>query len=194
MAWGAQDVRRGGQKRGIGSETRRLEHRERRVDDVIDAESITRRGDALTEPPQDFISRDIKRRGLGRLCADDDCRRAGGTRAARKGANTRRPSVSDAETGPNAHLEDYSAVSGDERRGRSRDKRVASRERGKRRSATSNEGANGALVLRFFCSRSRQISRIGRSSQAGRTTDIFPPEREILRTFEVGKGQFLFIF
>ena len=116
------------------------------------------------------------------MCADDDCRRAGGTRAARKGANTRRPSVSDAETGPNAHLEDYSAVSGDERRGRSRDKRVASRERGKRRSATSNEGANGALVLlrvRFFCSRSRRIFK-NRSVSTGRTdnspSQIFFPQ------------------
>ena len=56
----------------------------------------------------------------------------------------------------------------------------------------ANEGANGALV--DFFAAAAAFPRIGRSSQAGRTTDIFPPEREILRTFEVGKGQFLFIF
>ena len=108
-----------GAVKSAGSAPRRVERprerRERRVDDVIDAR---RRSQPVAETPsrraapRTLSRRRYKAEGARRLCADDDCRRAGGTRAARKGANTRRPSVSrHAETGPNAHLEDYSAVS-----------------------------------------------------------------------------------
>lgn len=162
--------RRGGQKRGIGSETRRSprEHRERRVDDVIDARSRSRPvagTPSRRAAPKTLSRRRYKAEGARTIVCGDDCRRAGGTRAARKGADTRRPSVSDPETGPNAHLEDSSAVSGDERRGRSRDKRVASRERG---TTVRNEQRrrNGA---RFFCRRSRRIFKKRSVSTAGRT-------------------------
>ena len=178
--------RRGVQKRGIGSETRRShrERRKRRVDDVIDARrrSHPSRRRPPAEPPQTLSEGDIKRR-LGRLC-DDDCRRAGGTRAARKGANTRRPSVSDAETGPNAHSKIIRRFRRRAAGPFARQKRALVNE--ERRSATSNEGANGA---RFFAAAAANFQN--RSvSQAGRTTDIFP-RREIL-DFEVGKGQFFY--